>query len=904
MADPPAEGAAGMSFRPVRVLQVDLAQPLPAIPAADPATGRCYGRALALARLHGAPLGLVELALGEDGLCAAAVARRIWAALGAEIAAHLRADGLPPVDGLPPAGLGDGGSPCCLAERARALAAAPLMSVVIATRDRPDQLDACLRALLAVEHPAYEVVVVDNAPRTDGTRALLDRAYAGEPRLRYAREDRPGLSWARNRGIREARGEVIAFTDDDVVVDRHWLAGLAVGFASAEDVACVTGLVLPLELETPAQVWFEEFGGFGKGCARRVFDLGAHRPADPLYPYAAGRFGSGNNMAFRAAALRALGGFDPALGAGALVGGEDLDIFYRLIAGGQRLVYEPAALVHHAHRREYAALRRQLADGGVAGFLTKAVLADPRRALDLARRLPRGLAYALGPRSAKNARKRPGYPRDLALAEWRGMLRGPVAYLRSRRRAARLARCAGSSDAHPAHQVGAETPAVGPLRLLELDLDRPLPDLPAVDPATGRRYSRALALARLHGAPLGLVELTLGEDGLCAAEAARRVWAALGPAITMHLEHDGLPASEALDARGLPPGDTPPSCATERARCLAGAPFVSVVVPTHNRPEQVAACLRSVLASDYPRYEVVVVDNAPASAATADLIRREFGGDARVRYLREDRPGASWARNRGLLAARAEYVAFIDDDVVVDRHWLAALVAGFSRAADVACVTGNILPRELETPAQVWLEERGGFSRGFAPRVFDLAAHRPPRRLYPYCAMVFGSGANMAFRAATLRALGGFDPALDPAGPARGGEDFSAFFEVIARGHRLVYEPAALVWHRHHREDAALRRQMHGWGVGFAAYLTKCLLERPARLPAFAFEAAASLLAFLAGSRRRMGALATTHPADLTRELWRIERRGYLAGPAAYLRGRRHARRIAARYGPQTSDER
>ncbi|HET8629802.1 MAG TPA: glycosyltransferase family 2 protein [Thermomicrobiales bacterium] len=460
----------------------------------------------------------------------------------------------------------------------------------------------------------------------------------------------------------------------------------------------------------------------------------------------------------------------------------------------------------------------------------------------------------------------------------------------------------GVSLARPAERAGAAvaaTPPFRPVRVLALDLDRPLPDIAATDPATGRRYGRALALVRLHDQPLGLAELDLGERGLGPADVARAVWVALGPQIAAHLHEDGLPDIAALDPGGLPGDGAAPACAAERARFLAGAPFMSVVVPTHDRPEQVAACLRSVLAGDYPWYEVIVVDNAPSSAATADLLRREFGDDARVRYVREDRPGASWARNRGLAEARAEYAAFIDDDVVVDRHWLAELARGFSRADDVACVTGNIIPRELETRAQVWLEERGGFGRGFERRVFDLSAHRPPRRLYPYCAMIFGSGANMAFRAATLRALGGFDPALDPAGPARGGEDFAAFFEVIMRGHRLVYEPAALVQHGHHREDAALRRQMRGWGVGFVAFLTRCLLAHPRTLPAFAADATAALLAFLAGSRAREARMAAAYPPGWTRDLWRSERRGYLAGPVAYLRGRRHARRV----GRMASDE-
>src|SRR6185312_3629836 len=144
-----------------------------------------------------------------------------------------------------------------------------------------------------------------------------------------------GLGWARNGGLGEARGEIVAFTDDDVVVDRYWLAELVTGFTVADHVGCVTGIALPMELRTQAQMWFEQFGGFSKGYARRVFDLAENRLRNRLYPYSAGVFGTGANMAFRTSALRATGGFDPALGPGSSgVGGEDLAAFFQIIMAG------------------------------------------------------------------------------------------------------------------------------------------------------------------------------------------------------------------------------------------------------------------------------------------------------------------------------------------------------------------------------------------------------------------------------------------------------------------------------------------------------------------------------------------------------------------------------------------
>lgn len=429
------------TFQPVCMLEVELSRPLPEIQAPD--TGRPGSRAIALVRLHTQPLGLVELKPGDAGLPAADLAMQIWNALGDTIVAHLRADGLVPANGLDAAGLPVSATPGCLRDRDELLAQAPFISVIVSTRDRPDVLGRCLHSLLALEYPRYEVLVVDNAPSSDATARLVEREYGHLSQIRYVREDRPGLSRARNRGVKEARGEIVAFTDDDVVVDPHWLAGLAQGFRRVPHAGCVTGLVMPLELETQPQVWFEEYGGFGKGCQTRIYDTREHRPQDALFPYAAGKFGSGNNMAFRAAAVREFGYFDPALGAGSpTYGGEDLAAFVAVLRRGYALVYEPGAIVHHQHRRDYAGLRKHIRDCGVGltAFLTQCVIDRPQFLFEFAAKVPAGLRYALQEDSPKNRKKRAGYPKELTAIERRGMLLGPLAYLRARRRAGREAR--------------------------------------------------------------------------------------------------------------------------------------------------------------------------------------------------------------------------------------------------------------------------------------------------------------------------------------------------------------------------------------------------------------------------------------------------------------------------------
>ena len=389
-------------FEPFLVAELDLSDPW--IEVIDwHAGGRSYRRARVLVRLRGTPLGTVDVARGES------IVDHVRQKLGAVLAAQLERDDE--------------------AKSSTPAADASLATVVIATRERPERLAATLDSVFALDHPRYEVIVVDNAPRTPATRKLVERRRADGLQLRYVREPRPGLALAHNRGLREARGEIVAFTDDDVDVDSRWLLELARAFEWERDVACVTGLIVPAELETAAQVWLDERVGLNKGYEPRLFDLGRNRPRDTLFPYAAGTFGSGANMAFRTEALRALGGFDPATGAGTRSrGGDDLAAFFGIVASGATIAYQPAAIVRHYYRRDVAGLRRQMFDygAGLGAYLTKIVADDPVRLLDLGRRAPRGASHIVGARSS------PSLSNDLAARELAGLLTGPARYVRER----------------------------------------------------------------------------------------------------------------------------------------------------------------------------------------------------------------------------------------------------------------------------------------------------------------------------------------------------------------------------------------------------------------------------------------------------------------------------------------
>lgn len=426
--------SASRSTGPVRLIDLELASPLADVVPVRSALGPAVEELRILVRLHGRPLGTVSLSLPPEGLDSGLLAVALWDRLADSVQRHCRQDGLPVPEKLTAAGLVVPAMTLCSWRTALSGTAPPHVAVVITTcGGTGGGLAATVGDALAQSYPDFEVVVVDNRPVTSGVAAALDAAFPGESRLRYAAENRPGLGHARNRGAAVARGELVAFTDDDVKLDPDWLGFLVAGFDHPE-VACVTGLILPLELETPAQRLLEEFGGYAKGFDRRTWTCDEHLDR-PLYPYTVGAFGSGANAAFRRNALDDIGGFDGCLGAGTPArGGEDLDIFVTCIQRGYRIVYEPAAVVWHAHLRTMPEVHQKVRDYGVGlgAMLTKHLVRDRSSATALLRRLPAGAAHLLSNRSTKNAHRSAAYPRSLIVAELEGLLYGPVGYLRSR----------------------------------------------------------------------------------------------------------------------------------------------------------------------------------------------------------------------------------------------------------------------------------------------------------------------------------------------------------------------------------------------------------------------------------------------------------------------------------------
>jgi glycosyltransferase involved in cell wall biosynthesis len=411
---------------PVLVGNLYLDAPLPDLDG----QGRYRGARL-LVWLHGRPLGELVLPLGARPLPAQRLADEVWSVHGERIAKHCADDGISPPASLPVAGIALPGQARCASRRA--LGAEPGVTVAIATRDRTDSLLRCLASLSRLNYRAFDVVVVDSAPASDTTARALAGRQDWPFTLRYVRAARPGLALAHNEALPAVTGEIVAFTDDDVEVDPEWLSALAAAFTET-GAACVTGLIVPAELETRAQLLVEQAGGFARGFTQRRFTRDMPDP-EPLFPFTAGRFGSGANMAFRTDWLLGHGGFDPATGAGTPArGGDDLVAFLRTIIDGGMLVYEPAAVVRHWHRRDYQGMRRQ-AFGygmGLGAYLAAAIWRRPALLAAMARRAGPAAVHLLGSGSAKNSGRGESFPRELVWRELAGVLAGPLGYARSR----------------------------------------------------------------------------------------------------------------------------------------------------------------------------------------------------------------------------------------------------------------------------------------------------------------------------------------------------------------------------------------------------------------------------------------------------------------------------------------
>ena len=319
---------------------------------------------------------------------------------------------------------------------------------------------------------------------------------------------------------------------------------------------------------------------------------------------------------------------------------------------------------------------------------------------------------------------------------------------------------------------------------------------------------------------------------------------------------------------------------------------LAVAICTHNRLEQVARALGSVVTQMPAPLQVILVDNAPSDQSTRNLVRDRF---PQVRYELEAAQGLDFARNRALVTATADVVAFLDDDAVAAPGWAAAFLGVFEQNPEVLVCTGRVEALGNDTPGERAFEANGGFSRGTVRIELPVDArqhlHGHPAPLIAWAVSV-GSGCSYAVRRNAAIALGGFDEALDLGADLPGGGDHDLLWRALQAGHSVIYEPAAFAWHEHRSDEAAVHAQVVGHQRALSAFLIKHLLlsRGGQRLPLAGYLAWRLVKPGVRLVRRAFG--QDPLPAPVLGRMWWHS----WAGLTAYPRAQRlaHARRQLA----------
>jgi glycosyltransferase involved in cell wall biosynthesis len=228
---------------------------------------------------------------------------------------------------------------------------------------------------------------------------------------------------------------------------------------------------------------------------------------------------------------------------------------------------------------------------------------------------------------------------------------------------------------------------------------------------------------------------------------------------------------------------------------------LTVVVPTRDRPEMLAACLAALRADLADADEIVVADSASADAR-AVAAAAELAG---ARVVRCDRPGASLARNAGWRESRHELVAFVDDDVRVRPGWADALVAGFADDG-IGFVSGRVV-----VPVE----------QAAAERPVAISSRTERERLHPGLSGDLGASANLAVRRRALVGVGGFDETLGPGSWAASAEDLDLLDRLFRDGWTGQFEPQAVAEHDQWRTRPQLIRLDWRYGKGMGVRLAR-----------------------------------------------------------------------------------
>ncbi len=679
------------------------------------------------------------------------------------------------------------------------------ITIAVCTRNRSSDLEICLNAISKINYTNLEVLVIDNAPTNDATRKVVERF----PGVKYFIESYPGLDWARNRAAKEAKGEIIAYTDDDVVVDENWVNAIADIFENEDEAMAVTGLVLPYEIETESQFLFEKYGGFSRGFERNWYKSKSVNYKAAKEFGGAGIFGTGANMAYRKEIFNKIGYFDTALDVGTVTnGGGDLEMFFRVLKEGYCLIYEPGAIVWHRHRRDMKNLEIQLINNGIGfySYLTRSFWAYPKERFAFAKLGVWWFLFWSVRRFIMSFPAPHRFPRNLIFKELVGSIKGLFRYNKAKKNALKIDsklfyKYLTKSVIEPGNKNSYET------QTLIFEVDKRTPVL------NTENYYRNYFIIKHENRQLGKIYIQnnfakISHERLI-EEITKQI--KIKPLIE-RLFHNSLETKKIykyfLKQSGKPNLRSDISL-------RKGSPLVSIVIATYDRPGDLRECLRALinLKCEYS-VEVIVVDNNPSSGLTQPVIS-EFDN---IHFINENRKGLSYARNHGFKECKGQFAVAIDDDVIVSENWLQNLITPFADE-NIMAVTGNVLPYELKTPAQKLFEIYGGLGRGNKKKYFDYNWFCN-RGYHAAATWEIGATANAAFRTSIFKhpEIGFLDESLGAGTPTGCSEDTYLFYKILKSEFSIVYLPKAFVWHKHRTEIKAFKKQLYNYSKGHVAY--------------------------------------------------------------------------------------
>ena len=692
----------------------------------------------------------------------------------------------------------------------------PFATVAVCTKDRTETLRDTLKSLKQLKYPNFEVIIVDNAPSDNKTKNLIASQFS---KFKYVLEPRKGLDFARNTAIETARGEFIAFIDDDAIADENWLFYIGLNFALNPEVKCVTGLVCPFSLENKSSQLFEQYGGFGRGFSRKKFSAKLNEKV-PEWAIGSGAFGTGTNMAFSKKVFDKIGLFDPALDVGTPTnGGGDLDMFFRIIKEKEVLVYEPRAIVFHKHREDYKKLKVQIRNNGVGfySFLVKNFLLYTEERISIVKFGVWWFMFWILRRGFINIFKYKRLPFSLIFYEALGVFQGLGAYLISKRKIKKNHNLDALSFSKVDKKNLKNKQEINTIEVLNVDLEQGISEFYEF-----KSPSKIKIFLFKGDNYIGDKTINISSGYFTSYELAEEIsqtyidWKKMNNFIVKK-ENGEFDYETTYENYFMRIKNNIFDKNIENWR-------ISIVIATKDRYEDLVECLDSLnqTINGFVNVEIIVVDNASKD----DRIKKLKEKFPYINLLYESRTGLSYARNRGILNSSGDIIITLDDDVVLRNGRLKNILKNFQEK-EVACVTANVLPKTLKNKAQILFEKYGGLGRGKEKKIYDLKWFQK-YRIKSLPTWEIGATACAAFRSEIFSnsAIGLLKEELGAGTPSGCSEDTYLFYQILKNGYKIVYEPSAIVYHKHRDSLKALRKQIFNYSKGHVAYHILIFLEQ------------------------------------------------------------------------------